>query len=151
MRQIFLTLILFLPTIVNATGVFQGAWLYSSKSCDNRYSYQYSLIQKGLIVEGTYSEGNNQKVYGGELKGTVRKNKLFVQFCSDGSWGNEPNICPNFRQVSGYFIRKGSKLVWHENSTYGLSHAIVLHRIAENDNSPLWSHCYQEDGVELSR
>ena len=50
MRQIFLTLILFLPTIVNATGVFQGAWLYSSKSCDNRYSYQYSLIQKGALL-----------------------------------------------------------------------------------------------------
>ena len=105
---------------------------------------EFRLTQNSQSVVGAWSDGHRAKFWAGELKGTVRERKLFVQFCSDGSWGNEPHVCPDFEQESDYLIQRGNRLVWYRKSDTGFRRYVKLHRVTKGKPVPQDNRCPEE-------
>ncbi|TKC86347.1 hypothetical protein FAZ69_21120 [Trinickia terrae] len=81
-------------------------------------------------VSVTWSDGSDQRVWSGSLKGVVHGNQLRVRFCSDGAFGNEEFVCPNYEPESDLFALRGGKLVWYKKQDSGFERYMTLKRVA---------------------
>jgi hypothetical protein len=117
------------PLTAMANGPFDGHW-ESHHQDENGlyYGAQLDLEQSGDQVSGTWGEGSTQRVWSGSLKGTAVDHKLNVRFCSDGSFGNEPFVCPNLEPESNLFVVDDGKLTWYRKQDSGVELYEILHR-----------------------
>ncbi|MDO5690936.1 MAG: hypothetical protein Q4G70_00440 [Pseudomonadota bacterium] len=141
MKNLFFAFfVLSLPLASSAAGPFEGRWSYS-QSCGWRHAASLHLTQKGPNVSGIWSDGHRAAGWGGELKGQIKNDKLFVQFCDDDESGDKEYICPNFEPEStDHFIIKSGKLVWYR----GGEKYITLHKEVKNRPVPQDNNCSEE-------
>jgi len=139
--QVYWTIVLLLAVVIApsramADGPFDGHWEFQDQNEEGlSYGAELDLEQRGDRVSGTWSDGSTQRVWSGSLKGNVWGHKLNVRFCSDGSFDNEPFVCPNFDPESDLFVVTGDKLTWYRRRGPGFESYAVLQRGARDRTS----------------
>lgn len=89
---------------------FSGTWLYTDQVGDTVGGKELVLKQTGNLVTGIWNEGISTGSGGsGKLKGYVKGNKLFLNYCSDEG-NNWYKSCPEYENDGSYFIKKNNKL-----------------------------------------
>ena len=85
---------------------FSGTWLYTDQVGDTVGGKELVLKQTGNLVTGIWNEGISTGSGGsGKLKGYVKGNKLFLNYCSDEG-NNWYKSCPEYENDRSYFIKK---------------------------------------------
>ena len=139
--QVNWAIVLFLAVVIApsramADGPFEGHWEFQDQTDEGlSHGAELDLDQRGESVSGTWSDGSLQRVWSGTLKGNARGHKLNVRFCSDGSFGNEAFVCPNFEPESDLFVVTGDRLTWYRRRGPGFESYAVLQRGARHRTS----------------
>lgn len=137
------TTLLTLSACVSAGRDFAGEWGYA-QSCGWAHTAGLKLAQTGNSVTGTWDDGTRVGGEDGLLKGEVREDKLFVQFCTEGGNDQASNTCPNYGETSAYLQRAGPTLAWYRKSGDDYTPYLVLHAATGGKPVPVDTVCEDE-------
>lgn len=122
---------------------FEGSWTYV-QSCGWQHAATLELKQTGRQVTGSWSDGHRVSGDDGLLRGDVRENRLWVQFCSEGAQADAASRCPNFGSEFAYLVRSGAALEWYRKFGSEYKKYLVLHRVIEGEDVPVDDDCPEE-------
>ena len=103
---------------------FVGDWGYAS-DCNFGHYVGVLLSKRGEAMTGEWSDGTRVRGWSGQLRGTLRNEKLFLQKCYEGE--GEP-LCPAYEEAHDILERRGEALVWYTYYNNKASEYLVLER-----------------------
>jgi hypothetical protein len=133
-------LTLLLCSCASAGVRFDGQWSYQ-QSCGWNHTANLDLAGSGASYTGSWDDGTRVGGDSGKLKGEVRDDKLYLQFCSDAG----APACPSYGEASAYLVRDQAKVVWYRKSGSDYRPYLTLHRAQAGQKVPADDQCADDE------